>query len=537
MGGSERTGGTAVKELKELAFEELTLKQKLGMVHAVYMHDSFSDENKEYILNMIRNRLLGAIWIQFNEEGAERCLQMVKQAADYPILIMTDAESGMGEYLIGHHNALGCTGDEKYAYAFGKATAVVAKRMGYNVVCNPVLDIKTDGWVRSYGSEKFKIAKMAAAEARGMHDGGVLTVGKHYPSGTNPLNIDSHMAEAYSDQTEAELIDYSLYAYIELIKQGLLDGLMTAHHRFRNIDPDAPASLSPKMLSIIRDKGFDGFLITDALCMMGIRARYGDIESKGLSIAVGNDLALPYDREVKWNQEALEACYQKGMITDERLNEAVKRVLAAQHKALMLEKSRKTELTEEEIDLVKRINKDSVYAKTDEGIPASISRDGKHFFALMTRNEETVQGGEVAVDTFSNGWLYPSRVTAKIKRLFPNSAVYAFHQFPRQTHNSHILSDSREYEDIIFITFSEALAYTGAEHLTRRVEMLIQALQYTDRVSTLIHFGNPCILENLPHIPRYILGGLSEESVNACLDVLAGEYEARGVPTYHFKLN
>jgi hypothetical protein len=100
-----------------------------------------------------------------------------------------------------------------------------------------------------------------------------------------------------------------------------------------------------------------------------------------------------------------------------------------------------------------------------------------------------------------------------------------------------ILSDSIDYDDVIFLTFSEPLAYTGSEHLTRRVETLIEAMQYTGRISTLVHFGNPCILGNLPHIPRCIFGGLSAESVETCIEVLAGEYEAKGVLTYDSKLN
>jgi len=527
-----------MKQLKELKFEELTAEQKLGMIQTVYIRGDYSDGNKEYIYDLIRNRKLGSIWVQFSDKGAQECLDRIKEIADYPILIITDAESGMGDYLVGHHNAIGCTGNEKYAYAFGKATAVTAKKMGYNVVCNPILDIKNNGWVRSYGSDKTFIAKMAAAEARGMHDGGVLTVGKHYPSGNNPKEIDSHMAEAYSVQGEEELLDYSLFAYLELIKEGLLDGLMSAHHRFVNIDPDAPASLSKKMLDIVREHGFDGFFITDALCMMGIRAKYGDVQSQGLSVAAGNDLVNVYDWRAKFNFEAVISCYEKGIITDERLDEAVKRVLEAQHKALMLEKASANELTAEEDHLAKNIDRDAVYAVVDKEFPASISRDGKHFFALMIRNEEGVgANGEVAVDTFSNGWLYPSKVTAKIKELFPNSTVYSFHQFPKQVHNMRILSDSIDYDDVIFLTFSEPLAYTGSEHLTRRVETLIEAMQYTDRISTLIHFGNPCVLENLPHIPRCIFGGLSEKSVTASLEVLAGECEAKGVPTYDFKLN
>lgn len=527
-----------MKQLKELKFEELTLEQKLGMVHTAMLHGNFDDEAMEYIYDMVRNHALGSVWIQFTQMDAQKCVDKIREIADYPILIFTDAENGMGEFMVGRHNSIGCTGDERYAYAFGKAVGITARNMGYSVVCDPVLDVSTTGWVRSLGSDKEKVARMAAAEARGLHDGGVLTVGKHYPSGRNPLDMDSHMAEAYEDQTEEDLVDYSLYAYIKLINEGLLDGLMSSHHRFINIDPNFPASLSKIMLDVIRRRGFNGFFITDALDMMGIRAKYGDVESKGMAVEAGNDFVLPYNKNPKENQEAINYCFEKGILTEERLNEAVKRILAAQHKYLMMEETRATELSDEELYLVKHINKDSVFAQTDDGVPVSISRDGKHLFALMTRMEESVgMDGAVELDTFNNGWHYPTKITAKIKELFPNSTVYAFHQFPKQGHNMHLLSDYLDHEDIIFVTFSEAEPFAGREHLTRRVETLIHAAQSTGRVSTLIHCGNPCILGNLPHIPRCIFGGISEESMDTCLDILAGEYEAKGTPTYDFKLN
>ena len=177
-----------MKQIKELRFEELTTEQKLGMIQTVYIRGDYSDGNKEYIYDLIRNRKLGSIWVQFSDNGAQECLDRIKEIADYPILIITDAESGMGDYFVGHHNAIGCTGDEKYAYAFGKATAVTARKMGYNVVCDPVVDMVNRAAPcsannRSMGSDKVRVTELAAAMARGLHDGGVLTVAKHFPGG------------------------------------------------------------------------------------------------------------------------------------------------------------------------------------------------------------------------------------------------------------------------------------------------------------------------------------------------------------------
>ena len=294
--------------MKELVFEELTTRQKLGIANVVLLKPAIPGRI-EYVKQLIKEHSIGAVWIQFTDPRAQEMIDMVREEADYPILIMTDAESGMGEYTIGRHNAIGCTGDEKYAYAFGKATAVVARKMGYNVVCTPILDIHNNGGARCYSPDKYMTARFAAAEARGMKDVGILTVGKHYPSAINFYDVDSHMAPCFSMQTEEELIDESLYAYKELMKQDLVDGLMVGHIRCKQIDPDRPSSLSKPVVDIIRKQGFDGFLVTDALSMMGIRSQFGDEYSAALTIQAGCDLAMAFTREAEQYFEDL--CKEK----------------------------------------------------------------------------------------------------------------------------------------------------------------------------------------------------------------------------------
>jgi len=51
-----------------------------------------------------------------------------------------------------------------------------------------------------------------------------------------------------------------------------------------------------------------------------------------------------------------------------------------------------------------------------------------------------------------------------------------------------------------------------------------------------LHFGNPFTLEALPHVSRVIMGGMSEMAVNAGIDVLIGDHEAKGSLTYDIKL-
>lgn len=523
-----------MKEIRELKRSELTIEQKLGLTMTMTLHGTWrTDEEKEYVYDLIRKRSLGCVWIQQGYDNTLSEIAKVREIADYPILIMTDAESGIGEYLVGKHNAIGTTGSTDHAYSFGKAVGVTARKMGYNVVCAPVMDMR-DGSMRSMGTDKEKVAELSLAIARGMRDGGVLTVGKHYPGGRAHTNVDAHMAESTSVDTEEELLDYGLYPYIKLLEAGVLDGVMTKHQRYVNIDNEYPASLSKKVIDIFRRVGYDGFCITDALCMMGIRAKFGDVESKGLALNAGNDLLLPYTRDNDEQMRQYREAYDKGLVSDEALDAAVDRVLAAQHKTLSLPTD--SELSEKEISTFRSINKDGVYVKKDDGLSDSISRDGKHFFIISVKQEAVLKDGKVDVDTFSNGWLRPERIVAKIQELFPNAGYQIIHEFPSQNEMMTVLSNSLGCDELVFMTFTEALAYTGPEYLTHRTVNLVSAMQLTNRISTLIHYGNPHVLEELPHIPRVIFGGHATDSVDATLEVLAGEYPAKGAATYEFEL-
>jgi len=533
---------SAVKELKELRFEDLTVKQKLGIIHTPLLQRGIVEGGVDYIIEKIKEHAVGIVWVQWSTtpesiDFDEDVIRRVREAADYPLVIVTDAEDGMEPYRIGQHSALGTTDSVEHAYAFGKATAIVAKSHGYDMVCNPVLDGRANGWTRGYGQDKHQIARLAAAEARGMKDGGLLTMAKHYPSVKYDVEVDTHMVEAISSQTREELISESLYPYTELMKEGLLDAVMSAHEKLPNIDPDAPASMSKKCIDIIRELGFDGLVMTDALCMMGIRARYGRKECFGYALEAGNDIPLYYANDPKFDQEAIYECYEKGLISDVALDAAVKRILALQHKALLNRTPKYISLTAEEERRARSINADGIYAVLDSDTPLAIDPNGKYFFALMVRNEYTsgVEDGLV-VDTFSNGWHYPAKITAKIKELFPNSHVEQFCEFPTQGQSGRILNRSLDYDGVIFLTFSEFIAYMGVEHFTHRVISLIDAMQYTDRIGTLVHFGNPKIVEEIAHIPRRIFAGRAENATYAAIEVLAGKREAKGKPNYKLNL-
>ena len=212
-----------MKKLTELKFEDLTTEQKIGMVMAgiitpvkkenVDKYGTF-EENVDFVIDLIKKHSLGAVWVSPDLlKNHPDIMPRIKEAADYPVLIFTDAENGLGDYKIGRHNSIGVADSEEYAYAFGKVTAITARKMGYNVVCDPVLDMRdkaapTGGPLRSLGPDKHRVTQLGAAIAQGLHDGGVLSVAKHYPSAFVP--IDTHMGPSVSEESYDSIVNYKL---------------------------------------------------------------------------------------------------------------------------------------------------------------------------------------------------------------------------------------------------------------------------------------------------------------------------------------
>lgn len=538
-----------MKKLTELNFEELTVEQKLGMVTVgtllevreseVDKYGTF-EENIAFVVELIKKHSLGAVWIPFSLlDKYPDLMPRIHEAADYPILIFTDAEMGITQYKIGAHNAIGIANSEQLAYTFGKVTAATARKLGYNVVCDPVLDI-TDfssacgGPNRCIGSDKYRVTELAKAVARGMHDGGVLTVAKHYPGIQKAF--DSHMTPFICNESLEKLIDCNFYPYVELARDGLLDGVMKQHADVPSIDPDFAASISMKASNLLRDLGFDGFFISDALDMMGLRARYGDTAMKGLAIAGGNELALPWfsARKAYWD---MVECYKNGMFTDERLDDAVRLVLAAQHKANVMNETELEDVTQEDIDNFNKINFSSVYSASDDGVSNSISREGKHYFAVMVSNQAAVtDDGRLVNENFTERSYAAGKTVKKIKELFPNSECRVIYEHPTARQNADVLSYSLGCEEVVFVTYGDAPPSSGSDRFTPRFLALMEAMQVTGRLTTMLYFGNPFVMEDAPHIKRRLIGAFSQGSVDVALEILAGLSEPMGAPTYDVKL-
>ena len=101
-------------------------------------------------------------------------------------------------------------------------------------------------------------------------------------------------------------------------------------------------------------------------------------------------------------------------------------------------------------------------------------------------------------------------------------------EFSSWKDHERVLNKATSYKEVVVITFCSTYCYLGTDGLTRRSEAWINALQYSGKISAIVHFGNPYAMQKINHIPRRIFGYMIPESQEYAIDVLAGKIEAKG---------
>ena len=184
---------------------------------------------------------------------------------------------------------------------------------------------------RSFGPDENHVAKMATAMLKGYYDNGMFGAMKHWPGSTD-LWRDGHVFKGQSKLTEDDILNSVIKPYLYAMENANLCGVMSGHGYFPAIDEKFPSSLSEKIIGILRSKGYDGLIFTDSFAMLGILQRFGEEKCYGLAIKAGNDMILPnYRTPLKKSYEYLLKAYNDGVFTEDRLNEAVARVIKAQN--------------------------------------------------------------------------------------------------------------------------------------------------------------------------------------------------------------
>ena len=312
---------------------EMSLKEKIGQLFIHTVAPLQTQRNKNNIYAAIKEYKVGGLLFSGGQLSDQVLLTNYAQSlAEVPLLITFDGEWGLAMRLKGtprfpRNRVLGCIQDNELLYEYGKEVARQCKEIGVQINFAPVADVDVNPRnpvinTRSFGGDPRNVAQKVVAYARGLEDGGVLSVCKHFP-GHGDTEVDSHKALPVLNFDRARLDSIELFPFKEAVKAGL-GGMMVGHLEVPELGKN-PASISSHIIYnlLCRELGFQGLVFTDALEMKGI-SQNENICAQAL--IAGNDLLLA-PRNLKRELDGVLNAVKSGKLSEELITEKCRKVL------------------------------------------------------------------------------------------------------------------------------------------------------------------------------------------------------------------
>ena len=258
---------------KRQVLDRLSLKERVGQLFIYTIAPHQDKSNRELLRKVIEDYKVGGLL--FSGGLMQNQVVLTNEAqrmADIPLLITFDGEWGLSMRLrdtpaFPKNMVLGCIQNDSLLYEYGREMARQCKELGVQVNFAPVADVNINPKnpvinTRSFGEDPVNVANKVIAYARGLEDGGVLSVAKHFP-GHGDTDVDSHKALPVLTFTRERLDSVELYPFKKVIEEGL-GGIMVGHLEVPAFEkePGLPSSLSLIVGFILITQGtpmgFDG---------------------------------------------------------------------------------------------------------------------------------------------------------------------------------------------------------------------------------------------------------------------------------------
>lgn len=264
-------------------------------------------ENKVYsekIFKLIDMNIGGFCVFGGNPTQVEQMVSRLQSRAQTPLLMCADFENGLPMRLeegtdFPHAAAMGKLGHEP-VFKIAQAIAKEAVKIGIKWNLAPVADINTNIDnpvinIRAFGDDSDEVSQNVKSFIEGTQVEKVMACVKHFP-GHGDTDTDSHLELPILNHNLERLFSTEFKPFIEAISNNAAS-IMIAHIAVPEIDNSGvPATLSPKVISILRDDlNFNGLIITDAMDMKAITGRFSTKDAAVLAILAGNNVVLMPD--------------------------------------------------------------------------------------------------------------------------------------------------------------------------------------------------------------------------------------------------
>jgi beta-N-acetylhexosaminidase len=327
---------------------QLSLEEAVGQMFVVGVGGTEPDY---YIEEMIRERNIGGIILHdYNMQSKEQTQAMVselqklsiKTSRCIPLIVAVDQEGGRVSSApwVTYHPpaaAVGQSGDPAQAQRIAEEIGRQLDAAGVNTDLAPVVDTGFGAAIddRSFGTDPHLVSKMGAAAVRGFEAAGIISTAKHFPN-HGAAKVDSHTGLPVVDHDMQTVLSYDLPPFKQVVEAGV-PMVMVGHLLYPAIDPERPASLSPKAIKLLRQEvGFDGVIITDDLAMEGAKQGGTVAQAAVKAVSAGADMLI-----ISSPQEQVDAYaavvrgVKQRRISQDQINDSVDRILKLKQQYLL----------------------------------------------------------------------------------------------------------------------------------------------------------------------------------------------------------
>ena len=348
----------------------MTDEEKIGQLFV----NMGASRDEAYLVDALERHHFGAV--RYNPGPAADVHEqnrILQENSKVPLLIASNAEAGgngacTDGTTVGFHIKVGATKDPRWAYELGRVSGVESAAIGCNWAFAPIVDLLRN-WRnpiisnRSFGADADLVLECGKAYLRGMAESGVACAMKHFP-GDGIDERDHHLSSAVNSLSTREWDETFGRVYAGMIDAGV-QSVMVGHimqpayqRHFSPGTPDSgllPGSLCKELVTdLLKGQlGFNGLVVTDASHMVGMTSAMKRSRVVPTAIAAGCDLFLFFN-DPDEDFGYMMAGYRDGTITDERLHDALRRILGTKA-ALGLHRKPKTDIVPPAAEALARI--------------------------------------------------------------------------------------------------------------------------------------------------------------------------------------
>jgi len=513
-------------------FNTLSDDQRIAQL-MVLRESSYTKDGPVYYDSLIADAItkynIGGICLfQGGPVQQAKFINYFQSIAKTPLMVCIDAEWGLGMRQdsvipLNHQMMLGAVNDTSIIAAYGKLVGEQCKREGIHVNFAPVVDINNnpDNPVindRSFGEDKYKVARYGVTYMKALQQQGVLACAKHFP-GHGDVSVDSHLDLPVINKSMRQLDSLELYPFKKMFAAGV-GSVMIAHLYIPAIDSTAntATSLSKKNVTgLLRDQlHFNGLTFTDALGMKGVAKFFPGGQIAAQSLIAGNDmLCLPED--VATSIAKIREAIDSNKLSWNDIYAKCKKVLVYKYLYGMAD-AKPLDTT----NLVNDLNTgvEDMRKLVAENAITILSNNDKEFFPLTDENKKIAYIG-IGIDSANT-------FSERLKNDLKADAFY----FDYQENALRILSTVELLKtryNVVVIGVHNYNRYPANQFgiSSYALEMIKQIQQNNKTI--LFDFGNPYAIKNFCNADNLVACYEDDSTTqNAAADILEGKIIAKG---------